>query len=83
MGLFVVLQRNRDSPGLYFHGLFKDFESLQFFPWSEAFFFHFRMQKNQYFCIRITFLISESPEIHCSPHTVPAQQSINDVHDLC
>lgn len=79
MDLFVVLQRNRDSPRLYF---LHNSESLHF-PQGLNLFVHFRTQQNQYFCIWIISLISESPEIHHSPHTVPAQQSINDVYNLC
>ena len=66
MELFVVLQRNSDSPGLYF---VLNFESLHF-PQDLKLFVPFRTQQNQYFCIWIISLISKSPKIHHSPHTV-------------
>lgn len=79
MELFVVLQRNRDSPGFYFLHSFESFH----FPQGLKLFVHFRTQQSQYFRIWILSMISERPEIHHSPHTVPAQQSVNDVHNLC
>lgn len=54
MLLFVALQRNRDTPGLYFSNIFESLHSPQGLKLSV----NLRTQQYQYFCIWIISVIS-------------------------